>query len=153
MQHYNNGMLAGPTATVTRPAEHTSGGIELDTDNSDIAELHEQVTHDKLGKYGKLTLTQRILSMLWNFLKSETYTLHCRYWRKCAGRGARYWRKCAGRGTSYPCSQKYHLATAEVQVHLLQSLQSSAFHKVYKLDTQLLILAVVRYLSEEIFAI
>ena len=71
-------MLAGPTVTIIRPAtENTSGGIELDTDNIYIAELCEQVECDKLGKYGRLTLPQRILSMLWSFLKSETYTLHC----------------------------------------------------------------------------
>ena len=64
MQHYNNGMLAEPTATITRPAEHTSGGIELVIDNSDIAELHEQVQCDELGKYENLTLPQRIFSIL-----------------------------------------------------------------------------------------
>ena len=72
-------MLEGPTVTIIRPAAgNTSGGIELDIDNTDIAELYEQVECDKLGKYGKCTLPQRILSMLWSFLKSETYTLHCR---------------------------------------------------------------------------
>ena len=65
--------------TIIRPAaQNTSGGIELDIDNSDLAELCEQVECDELGKYGKLALPQRILSILWSFLKSETYTLHCR---------------------------------------------------------------------------
>ena len=45
----------------------------------------------------------------------------------------------------FPEAQKYHLATAKVQVHFLWSLQSSTFHKVYNLDTHLLILAVLRY--------
>ena len=62
MQHYHNCMLVGPTVTIIRPAaENTSGGIELDIDNTDIAELCEQLECDELGKYGKLTLSQRIL--------------------------------------------------------------------------------------------
>ena len=58
-------MLAGPTVTIIRPAaENNSEGTELDVDNTDIAELCEKVECDELGKYAKLTLPQRILSML-----------------------------------------------------------------------------------------
>ena len=51
--------------TIIRPAvEKTSGGMELDIDNTDIAELCEQVECDELGKYGKLSLPQRILYVM-----------------------------------------------------------------------------------------